>query len=168
MESNDFDDLFGQAGEVVRALRGVYKDIVGEELDLESALKNYPIIAFGVVAGAGFLGGWWAARRRLPPALPPPTAESLPETAPGTPLEHLERMFPRQVGRVKDILPEGAADEAASIAKQWLDNVLEPKLRERLDTASASRFGAFLRESIGRFEQGEDTTLDEPEDVPPL
>jgi hypothetical protein len=164
MESNGFDELFGQAGEVFRALRTVYSDVTGEELDLESALKNYPLIVVGLAAGAGFFGGWLIGRRN-PAALPPPTStETLTGTGTGTgtgsPLDAIERFFPNQVGKVRDALPEGLADEAASVARKWVDGVLENGLKD----ASTSRFGSMLRDTFRRTEQSDDTTLDEPEE----
>jgi hypothetical protein len=156
MESNGFDELFGQAGEVVRALRSVYSDVTGEELDLESALKNYPLIVVGLAAGAGFFGGWLIGRRN-PAALPPPAST---ETPTGSPLDAIERFLPNQVGKVRDALPEGLADEAASVARKWVDGVLENGLKD----ASASRFGSMLRDTFRRTEQSDDTTLDEPEE----
>jgi hypothetical protein len=161
MDSNNFDDLFAQAGIVIRALRETYKEVAGEELDLESGLKNYPLLVIGLAAGAGVLGGWWIARRTAPPALPPPQSQTQAE---GTaPLDYLERLFPNGVNKVKDALPEGVADEAAAAARKWVEGVLEPKLKQSVDNAAESRFGSFLRETVRRFEQGEDRTLDDPE-----
>lgn len=156
MDTGEFDELFESATTVLRAIRNVYGEVVGEEFDLESALKNYPLLLLGVAAGAGFLGGWWAARRRGPKALPGPAAAGT------APLDVLERLFPAQVGKLRAVLPEGAADEAANAAKQWVDSVIEPRLKERLDAASGSRFGLFVRDTFQRFDRGEDRTLDDP------
>jgi hypothetical protein len=161
MDKNGFEELFGQAGEVVRALRSVYSEVTGEELDLESALKNYPLIVIGVVAGAGFFGGWLIGRRNAAAALPPPPATQPSE--PVSPLDLLGRVFPTQVNKVREVLPEGLADEAATAARHWVDGVLEPMLKDGLNSTSNSRFGAFVRETVRRSMQSEDRTLDDPE-----
>src|SRR5947209_468928 len=70
--SKDFDELFEQAGLIARALRDAYKDVSGEELDLEAALKNYPLLIIGTAIGTGALAGWWIAHRRQPPEPSPP------------------------------------------------------------------------------------------------
>jgi hypothetical protein len=159
MDPKNFDDLFSQAGTILRALRDAYEEVLGEELDIESGLKNYPLLVIGLAAGAGALGGWWIARRSASPALPPPREQG--QTT--TPLDYLERLFPKQVNKVKDVLPEGAADEAAAAAKHWLEGILEPKFKQSVENAGETRFGSFLRETIRRFEQGEDRTLDDPQ-----
>src|SRR5438270_9696 len=108
MESNNFDDLFGQAGAIVRALRDTYREVTGEELDLESGLRNYPLLVIGLAAGVGVLGGWWIGRRNSRAVLPPPTSSPTPTPPPppaleseGTdPLDFLERLFPVQVNKV--------------------------------------------------------------------
>ena len=61
---------------------------------------------------------------------------------------------------MRDALPEGLADEAASVARKWVDGVLENGLKD----PSASRFGSMLRDTFRRTEQSDDTTLDEPEE----
>ena len=53
------------------------------------------------------------------------------------------------------------------MAKTWVDTVLEPKLRQGIDTmatnVSESKFGSFFRQTLARFEETEDHTLDDPE-----
>jgi hypothetical protein len=126
------------------------------------------------------LGGWWLARRtRSAPQLPPPRQASRVETlveqardltselknrteavrrqSPEDPLAYLDVVIPGGADRVREILPEGAADEAAAAAKTWLDAVLEPRLREGVETirtnAIESRFGLFVRQTIERLDE---------------
>ena len=53
------------------------------------------------------------------------------------------------------------------MARDWLSNVVEPRLRQGLENAveSASRgsFGAFLKETLEYLEGTEDRKLDDPE-----
>jgi hypothetical protein len=157
--SKEFDELFEQAGLIARALRDAYKDVSGEDLNLEAALKNYPVLVVGAAAGAGVLAGWWIGHRKQLPEPPPPSKKKT--------MEFLEDLFPKQVNRMKEVLPEGAAEDAATAARNWMDTVLEPKLRQGIDSASETRLGSFVRETIRKLEQTGDTELDEPEDSPP-
>jgi len=156
--SKEFDELFEQAAAVARALRDAYKDVSGEELDLEAALKHYPVLIIGAAIGTGVVAGWWIAHRRKPPEPAPPAKKRT--------MEYLEDLFPKQVNRMKEVLPEGAAEDAATAARNWMDSVLEPKLRQGLDNASETRLGSFVRETIRKLEQSGDTELDEPKDEP--
>jgi hypothetical protein len=158
MASKEFDELFEQAGQIARALRDAYKDVSGEDLDLEAALKHYPVLIVGAAVGTGALVGWWIGHRRPAPEPPPPSKKKT--------MDFLEDLFPKQVNRMKDVLPEGTAEDAATAARNWMDTVLEPRLRQGIDSASETRFGSFVRQTIRKLEQTGDTELDEPEDHP--
>jgi hypothetical protein len=86
------------------------------------------------------------------------------------PRDVLESLFPAGVEKVRDVLPDVVSEEAAAMAKTWVDTVLEPKLRRGIDTmatnVSDSKFGSFFRQTLARFEETEDHQLDDPE-VPP-
>ena len=62
MQGDEFDDLLRQARHVGKILTAVYKEVTGEELDLEQAVRHYPLVALGLAAGAGALAGWWIGR----------------------------------------------------------------------------------------------------------
>jgi hypothetical protein len=159
MEQHDFDDLMAQARQVAKQLAGVYRDVTGEELDLESMVRHSPLVAVGIAAGFGALGGWFVARRtqrQLPPPKPAPN-----------PLESVERLLPEGIEKVREILPGVVPDDAADVARAWMEEVLEPKLKEGVDNVVANvgetRLGMFIRQTIQRLETGEDRTLDDPE-----
>ena len=71
MQSDDIEELFSQAGHFLKLLRRAFEDVTGEDLDIETAIRHYPLVAVGLAAGAGMLGGWTLARRSKP-QLPPP------------------------------------------------------------------------------------------------
>lgn len=192
MDSSDFDDLIGQAKQIGKVLGDLFEEVTGEELDLEGAIKHYPLIALGVGLGVGAIAGWWVGSKRRP-ALPPPDA--LPQVSPpsglgrlgellkgiqssstgegeGTnhPRDVLENLFPSGVEKVRDVLPDVVSEEAAAMAKTWVDTVLEPKLRQGIDSmttnVSESKLGTFFRQTLARYEETEDHHLDDPEPPP--
>lgn len=192
MDSSDFDELIGQARQIGQVLTNLFEEITGEELDLEGTIKHYPLIALGLGVGAGALAGWWVGSKRRP-ALPPPGAELPPDeqaaggfgrlselfknltsgehaTGTGQPRDVLEHLFPSGVEKVRDVLPDVVSEEAAAMAKTWVDNVLEPKLRQSIDSmatnVSESKLGAFVRQTLARYSESEDHHLDDPEAPP--
>lgn len=144
MEPRDFDDLIKKFRQAAEAFGTVYRDITGEEFDLEGAVRHYPLVSLGAAAGAGLFAGMWLARRQRQEIAPPP-----PPAVP-TPFEYLEQFLPGQFGRMRNVLPELASDEAATAARDWLDSVVEPRLRDAMES---TRFGMFLRRT---FEQRPD------------
>lgn len=192
MDTSDFDELIGQAKQIGKMLGDLFEEVTGEEFDLEGSIKHYPLIALGVGLGAGALAGWWLGSRHRP-ALPPPQ-QALPpgaETSGGFgrlgdlfkgvqnsakgegtnhPRDVLEHLFPSGVEKVRDVLPDVVSEEAAAMAKTWVDTVLEPKLRQGIDTmatsVSESKLGSFFRQTLARYEETEDHHLDDPEPPP--
>lgn len=160
MQQDDFDQIFGQVQQVTRVFVGLYRETTGEDLDLDGIVRHYPLLAVGVVAGAAAVGGFLAGRRSVK-QLPPPRQE-LPN-----PFEYVERLLPDGIEKVRELLPEAIADEAAATARTWVDEVLEPRLKEGVDAVVANvaetRFGSFLKQTIERLEHGEDTQLEDPE-----
>jgi hypothetical protein len=180
MDADDFNELLSNARQMGKLVAAIFEGATDEDLNLESALRRYPVVSLSLAAGAGMLGGWWLARRtRSAPQLPPPRQASRVETlveqardltselknrteavrrqSPEDPLAYLDVVIPGGADRVREILPEGAADEAAAAAKTWLDAVLEPRLREGVETirtnAIESRFGLFVRQTIERLDE---------------
>lgn len=159
MDQSDFDELMHGARQFVTHLASAYREITGEELDIESAVRHYPLVALGIAAGVGAFGGWWFGRRGQI-QLPPPTPEP-------SPLNYVERFIPEGLEKVRDLLPESIAEEATAQARTWVEDVLEPRLREGVESAvsniAETRWGAFLKETIQRFETGPEKELDDPE-----
>jgi hypothetical protein len=183
MQSSDFDDLVEQAKQFGKVLSTLYEDVAGEELDLEGAIKHYPLVALGLALGAGAVAGWWIGRRQAP-ALPPPEPPrgtgrlsdlfkretpkpEMRRDQPAHPLDYLENLIPGGVDKVRDVLPDVVSEEAAAMARNWVDTVLEPRLKQGLDTMAANisegKFGAFFRRTMQRYEDREDHRLDDPE-----
>lgn len=175
MNSNDFDEIFSQAGNLLKLLNKVFEGVTGEPLDLESAVRHYPLLAVGLAAGTGAIGGWLLARRsspQLPPPAPSRPLDSLPdirsklrpaeETGPAQqpvhPLEYLEQLVPEGLDRLRNVLPDVTSEEASALAREWAD-VLEPKVKQGLDTVvanlSESRFGIYFRRRAQRTDDEE-------------
>ncbi len=188
MDTSDFDELIGQAKQIGAMLGDLYEDFTGEEFDLEGTIKHYPLVALGLGLGAGVIAGWWVGRRHRA-ALPPPQADptsgfgrlsdlfklaqdSTRGDAGGTKRARdvFESFFPSGVEKVRDVLPDVVSEEAAAMAKTWVDSVLEPKLREGIDAMATnvteSKFGSFVRQTLARFDETEEHRLDDPE-LPP-
>jgi hypothetical protein len=194
MEPSDFSELLKQARQLVSQLKVAYKEVAGEDLDLEEAVRDYPLLAITLAAGVGALAGWLVARRmrptRQPLQGPPPAPQSrldrtlqsareigeklkerrdaAPEGSPPTPLDYLETLLPERMEKAREILPEGSAEEAAARAREWLDTRVEPALQHGLERAAASKFGVFLRQTLHRIEttQNGDTELPDPGEAP--
>jgi len=121
MDSNDLDDLLRQLRSAAGTIRTLYRDLTDEDLDVESAMRHYPLLALGLAAGAGAAAGWWLGRKRQPELPPPP-----PEPAPKRPLEYVEELLPGAVDRVRARLPEVVLSDAAKTrARAWLGNIVE-------------------------------------------
>jgi hypothetical protein len=162
MDEFNFNDLFSRSRDVLGAFRVLYKDLTGEELDVESGIRHYPVVALGAAAAAGVAVGWFAARRTQH-QLPPPAAE--PEVEPPSatrgPFDALEGFLPGTIESLRSIVPETIAEETTAAARNWIDQRLEPRLRERFE-ALDTRAGGLLRDALRRFEGGEDTRPDDP------
>jgi hypothetical protein len=176
MNSNEFDDLVAQAKQIGKVLATLYEDVTGEELDLEGAIRHYPLIALGLALGAGALGGLWITRRARSQLPPPPQpksqldstfdslrslgarfrqrSERTPGQEPVGPLDYLEQLLPGGVDKVREFLPEVTPEEATAVAQEWLDSFVEPKLKQGLDNLE-NRFGAFFRQQLQRLEDKE-------------
>jgi hypothetical protein len=191
MASNDFDELISQARQIGTTLSGVFEEVTGEKLDLEGTIKHYPLVAVGLGIGIGAVAGWWVGSKRataLPPPAPELPGESAPagtpnrlsdffkraldttssETGAGThPLDRLETLFPAGADKVRDVLPDLVSEEAAAMAKTWVDTVLEPRLRQGIDSVannvSESKIGAFIRDRLAGANDAEEHHLDDPE-----
>jgi hypothetical protein len=192
MPSDEFDELYLQANRLSKILVSAYRDITGEDLDLEGIVRHYPLVALGLAAGAGALGGWWVARK-FQPQLPPPRPRSQLDTAldslrdigakfkaagqgaPGdeaTPWEYVERLLPGALEALRKTFPDANIGQGASPGKNWLDTVLEPELRAGLDNVvsnlSESKVGLYFRQRMRRLGKGKDTRLEDQEGPAPL
>jgi hypothetical protein len=194
MESSEFDELLKQAKQILSQLKEAYREVAGEELDLEGAVKHYPLLALTLAAGVGAVGGWFVGRRMRPPPqplqLPPPKPQSrldrtwqsaremgeklkerhdaAPEGSPPTPLDYLETLMPEKMEHVREILPEGTTEDMAARAREWMDTRVEPKLQQGLERAAGSKLGVFVRETLQRLEsrQNGDTELPDHREEP--
>lgn len=163
MDPSDFDELLNRARDARHLLETLYKDVTGEDLDIEGAVRHYPLLAVGLAAGAGVLGGWWLGRKQQPQLPPPP-----PERAPsrfeglGNPFEMLEGFIPGAAEKVRERMPEVVvSEEVKTIARTWISGVLEPKLK---GTGNDATLGGILRHVVQRMDTSEDIEL---EDAPP-
>lgn len=178
--NEDLVDLAKRAAFIARILRILYRGIAGEDLTIESGIKHRPLLSVGLATGVGALAGWWLSdqvhRRSLPP--PEPTAfdylsDILPggldrvrnEIIPGVDRVRNEiipngmdrvrnEIIPGGVERVREALP-ASREEAVSNARSWLDTVLEPKIKEGLESAADNvpedRVSTFLRDAARRL-----------------
>jgi hypothetical protein len=183
MESDDFDEIVQHAKQVGKLLGVVYREMTGEDLDLDGVVRHYPLVALGIAVGAGALGGWWLGRRQRP-QLPPPPQEGLMDTFRDAasklkqggqsgngqeairPRDYLEQLAPH-IEKVRNMVPDTVREEASLRAQTWMDTVLEPKLKQGMGRAAArasdTRLGAYLRDRIRRMEEEEHHIPDEPE-----
>jgi hypothetical protein len=174
MNEHDFDDLFKQARLISQTLAGVYREVTGEDLELESAIRHYPLFAVALAAGAGALGGYWLGRRGQAKQLPPP------KQAGPMSIDRLRELSQRRkeasekgeslspLDYVEHLLPPGMElEDAAQTAREWAGKQLEPRLREGMESVLENmadlRFGSFLRQAIRRADTGEDQQLEDPE-----
>ncbi len=142
MQPSDFDDLLARFRQLSTVFGTIYRDITGEEFDLEGAVRHYPLVSLGLAAGTGLLAGVWIARRpqaQLPPPPPPPTR----------PFDYLEQLLPQPFERVRRVWPEMTGEDAGAMARTWLESVLEPGLK---DTMESTKFGSFLRRTFERLD----------------
>jgi hypothetical protein len=162
MESKDLDELLGQARAAGGALKTLYEDVTGEELDLESAVRHYPLLALGVAAGLGAAAGWWLGRKSQLQLPPPP-----PEQPKRRALEYVEEVLPGTVERVRARLPEIVLSDAAKAkAKTWLGSVVDRQLQQGVDRWAESadqRLGTFFRRATERLDREEEVRLEDPE-----
>lgn len=166
MDSHDFDDLLAQGRHIGKLLATIYKDVTGEDLDIESAIKHYPVLALGVAAAAGATAGWWVGKRGRK-QLPPPAPESTSLPGPSVnPLQQIGEVLPHTVERMRSALPEVIiSDEVKTVARNFFESVLEPKIQENIDGFAANmdaRLGALLNRFGQKPESGEDVRLDDP------
>lgn len=169
MEPNEFDEVFASVRYLAQTFTVVFEEVTGEELDIETSVIHYPLVALGLAAGAGALAGWWIGHKTRP-ALPPPQAHRPLEDflsrlrrrevtgeQPPTPLEYIEMILPGGIEKVRRYLPDSTPEEASERAKAWIDDVLEPKLKHGLENAASKapegRFGSFLKQALDRWAQ---------------
>lgn len=172
MSERDFEELFNQARQVGKTLAAVYRDVTGEDLDVESAIRHYPLFAVVLAAGAGAMGGFWVGRRGQKQLPPPKQSGSIDrildlnqrrkEAA-----QRGESLSPLDF--VEHLLPPGVElEDAAQTAKEWAGKQLEPKLREGMESVlenmAGFQLGSFLRQTIRRADTGEDQQLEDPQD----
>ncbi|HLJ68448.1 MAG TPA: hypothetical protein VKX16_13920 [Chloroflexota bacterium] len=160
MDSREFDELLDAAKQVSRILRTVFADITGEDISLDSALRNYPLVTLGAAAGLGAVAGWWVGHKRRPALPPPPRPASHP-------LDYLEQMLPEGMSKLLRSMPDAVTEEAGAAAKNWVDSVLEPMVKQRLDnvaeSVATSKWGSLLRQAMERMDPGGDIQLDDPQ-----
>lgn len=166
MEPFDLEELLVQARQIGSAVRRAYRDVTGEDLDIESAVRHYPVIALGAAVGAGTLAGWWLGRRgHSQPQLPPPP----PEPARGI-LDSIESTLPGAIDRVRGRLPEIVVSDAVKArAKLWMTSVFEDHVLQNLDAAvekTDTRLSNIFRKATERLEPGHDVHLDDPNETP--
>src|SRR5947209_13990446 len=119
MESKDLEEFLAQARVAGGMLKSLYEDLSGEELDVESAVRHYPLLALGLAAGLGAAAGWWLGRKNRP-QLPPPEPQKFRA------LEFVEETLPDAVERVRARLPEVVLSDAAKAkARTWLTNIVD-------------------------------------------
>jgi|SRR5947209_1232774 len=164
MDSNDLDDLLRQLRSAAGTIRTLYRDLTDEDLDVESAMRHYPLLALGLAAGAGAAAGWWLGRKRQPELPPPP-----PEPAPKRPLEYVEELLPGAVDRVRARLPEVVLSDAAKTrARAWLGNIVEHQLQQGVDRwadGADTRLGSVFRRATQHVDKEVEVRLEDP-DVP--
>ncbi len=167
MERDDLDALFGQVRHIGKVFGIVYKDVTGEDFDLEGAITHYPLLAIGIGAGAGILAGyWWGHRSR--PQLPPPAAEraALPGET-GTSRSYLDAVLPQAMDRVREVLPEIiVSDVVKAKARTWMDNIVDAQVRQNVDSLADTldaRIASFFRGALQRLDSDEDIHLDDPD-----
>jgi hypothetical protein len=166
MDSDELDELLAGARQLGRIFREIYRDVTGDEPDLESAVRHYPLLALGAAAGAGVAAGWWfgrKSRRQLPPPAETPTSLPLSQS-----IEYLGETFPGAIERVREKLPEiTVSDEVKARARAWVDTVLERELRQNVDSLADTmdaRLSTFFRKAIERLGPEDDVQLDEPDE----
>jgi hypothetical protein len=158
MEQNDFDELIGHLRLLGQSFSHAYSEVTGEDLDVESAIRHYPLVALGIVAGAAGVGGFLLGRRGQK-KLPPPSESN--------PLLQREWHLPEGLDRMRELIPESLVEDATASARTWIEEVLEPSIKEGLQSAveevEHTRFGVFLKESLRRLEGGDEHQLPDPE-----
>ncbi|MGH2449341.1 MAG: hypothetical protein ACRDFS_12165 [Chloroflexota bacterium] len=149
----------------------VVETITGEELDLDAAVRHYPLLAVGAAFGGGTLLGWFVGTKLSPATAPPRPMENqlqqlLPEsvekmrTRLPEEIDRVRERLPGELDRLRERLPEITVDQAMTRARGWLDSVLEPKLKQGLESAAESvpdqTLGGILRNAAGRLGNGSD------------
>jgi hypothetical protein len=154
MENLDFADLFSQAKQFNEHFAGVFKEVTGEDFDLETAVKHYPLVSLGLAAAVGVLGGWWVAskqRKSLPPA------ETHIAERGGTFFERVERIFPGGVESFRRSVPEVPTEKTAAVLAGWMDQVVEPRLKKGLENLTTGllegKLGAYLKQTFESSEK---------------
>jgi len=153
----DLEELAKRAAFVARILRILYRGVAGEELNLESGIRHRPLLSLGIATGIGALAGWWLSDRashRWPPPPEPTPLDYLDEIIPGGLDRVRNEIIPGGVERVRGALP-ASREEAVSNARAWLDTVLEPKIKEGLESVAENvpedRVRTFLRDAARRL-----------------
>jgi cytochrome P450 len=150
MDPEHVDALLSEVRAIADVARKIYHDVTEEEFDLESAISHYPVTALATALGIGILVGWRFARRTPPALLPPPPPLKEP-----SPLEYFERSIPEQIDRVREYLPELVSEDTMHKARDWLDTVVEPRLRETVENGRIG-LGVILRRAIEGPDQDAD------------
>lgn len=146
MDSDELEELTRQAAQVARLALAAFEGLSGEPLALDRAIRRYPVLLLSVAVGVGATAGWWLGRKG---------AKQLPPRA-ASPLEYLDRVMPA-LDKARELLP--SEEEATT----WLDTVVEPRLREGLETLSGGT-GHALNDVFRRIRGASDHELADPED----
>ena len=172
MDTNSFDDLLAQGRQIAQAVARAYEEATGEELDLESSIRHYPLAALGAAVGVGALAGWWLGRRGAPQLPPPPSAESTSEASTPGIFERVEHSLPDTVARVRESLPEiTVSDEVKERVLTWAGALLEKQFQQNVDNLAETldtRLSGFFRRGLKRYDAQPEIKLDDPEENPPL
>lgn len=164
MESNDLNELLAQMRSATGLVQTLYADLTGEEFDVESAVRHYPLVALGLAAGVGVAAGWWLGRKGRPELPAPPPEPTRPAQRA---LEYVEEVLPGAVERARAHLPEIVLSDAARArAKTWLGNILERELQQGIDRwadGADARLGSLFRRATERLDPEPEVRLDDPE-----
>jgi hypothetical protein len=162
VDSDDFEAFLAQARQIREVVERVYEEVTGEKLDLESAVRHYPLLTLGLVAGTAGAAGWWLGRKKARQL--PPNTTMLDGTQ--APLQRLEDGLPKTVDRFRRLLSElMTSDEAKRAAKHWFVQSVEPKLRHKIDNVSERldrSISDVLQRGFNKSDGQRDVHLDDP------
>lgn len=165
MDMSNFDDLLAQGRQIAHALTSAYEEATGEEFDLESGIRHYPLAALGIAVGTGALAGWWLGHRTAP-QLPSPAVEQLQDIPQASAFERLEQAIPETVSRLREALPEiTVSDEVKERMLSWASTTLEKQFQQNVDSLAETldaRLSGFFRRGLQRLDSQPEVKLDDP------